>query len=191
MCSESHGFRTRSGLLQQPLAVRNTVLKTGALPFSSAPVFAIAERAGKTVSLSDVLSDQRKQEIETGRACIWPDLKFRSRIMTQSSEIPDSDAVFCDLKWVTKRKRVGEIERKRKAEAEELELDKMVKRKKLLSQLKEYPERELRSIFPHFNQQAIVEVEKVKVVSCSHCHLNVYQVENQTLHTCRADHLSQ
>lgn len=177
-------FTPPSGMRTLPLTKRTAVLSSGVLPFSCTTVFAMVRHSNKLIT--DMAAHQLEKEQAMSYSILWPDEKFRKR-MAEIGTLPSSDAEFADLNWVTKRKRVNEIEKKRKAKEDEKEDDKCLKRRKLLSRLKEYPVQELRSMFPKLNQETEIDMGvPVKGRHCGKCGKIVFKVDGHLYHKCPA-----
>ena len=175
-------FTARSGMQALPLAKRIATLSSGALPFSCRMVFALVNHSGKTIC--DMAAHLLEKERSLTHSILWPDAKFRKRV-AEIGSVPSSDAEFADLSWTTKRKRLHEIEKKRKAKQDFIAEELALKRRKLLSRLKEYPEKELRSMFPKLNQKVVVPViETFEPYECGSCQKTVFEVDGHVYHKC-------
>lgn len=162
------------------IAKRTAALSSGVLPFTCKNMFAFAKHS------DNLITDTTAYVLEKERALcysiLWPDEKFRKKVMRERIVIPSSDAEFANMNWVSKRKRSFELEKKRKEKQQLIANEVADKRRKFLYRLKEYGEKELRSMFPKLDQQTIVEVEKLQQYKCSSCDKLIYVVDGLCIH---------
>ena len=180
-------LQERSGILMQPLASRVAIVTSNvhALPFSSPSMLCMVKFAGELVS--DMSALVRSQQTRMFRSTLWPSASTKKLVLQSPQQpLPSSDADFANMAWVSKRKRLAEIEKKRKQKRDLVASDREDKRKKLIERLKQYSEKERRSILPNLYRPAQVEVERLESSKCTRCPNLVFNVEGQRWHTCIA-----
>jgi hypothetical protein len=164
-----------------PHSNRKSILSPGLLPFTSRCVYPIAKYTDQIIP--DLSSYVMKSDRSLSRRILWPDAKFRKRV-AEIGLIPSPDAEFQNLNWVTKRKRVAELGKKRRLKHDFVESEAEDKRKKLLMQLNSYPTRELLTMLPQITQDYAVVIERAEPIICPSCYKQVYSVEGRVYHNC-------